>query len=62
MEPNYFEIDKIYVNRMLRKTAIIDARKVNQKKFKYPVVFSTIFGKQDEDRQLLGEFEICINL
>ena len=46
----------------MREMSIIYARLINQYKFRYQVVFSARFDKQDEDGQLLDETELFINL
>ena len=46
----------------MREMSIIYARLRNQYKFRYQVVFSARFDKQDEDGQLLDETELIINL
>ena len=51
-----------FINKIMREMAIIYARLINQFKFKYQVVFSARFDKQDEDGQLLDETELFINL
>ena len=51
-----------FINKIMREMAIIYARLINQFKFKYQVVFSARFDKQDEDGLLLDETELFINL
>ena len=51
-----------FINNIMREMSIIYARLINQYKFKYQTVFSARFDKQDEDRQLLDEIELFINL
>ena len=46
----------------MRERSIIYARLINQYKFRYQVVFSAIFDRQDEDGQILDETELFINL
>ena len=62
--PNHpeFGIENRYINKIMKELAVIDARLINQYKFKYQVVFSARFDKQDEDGQLLDETELFINL
>ena len=57
-----FGIEFRYINKILRELAVIYARLINQYKFKYQVVFSARFDKQDEDNQILDETELFINL
>ena len=42
--------------------SVIYARLINQYKFKYQIVFSARFVKQDEDNQVLDETELFINI
>ena len=49
-------------NKIMREMSIIYARLINQYKFRYQVVFSARFDKQDEDGLLLDETELFINL
>ena len=51
-----------FINKIMREMSIIYARLINQFKFRYQVVFSARFDKQDEDGQLLDETELFINL
>ena len=51
-----------FINKIMREMAIIYARLINQYKFKYQIVFSARFDKQDEDGLLLDEIEMYINL
>ena len=51
-----------FINKIMREMAIIYARLINQYKFKYQVVFSARFDKQDEDGLFLDETELFINL
>ena len=62
--PNHpeFGIENRYINKIMKELAVIYARLINQYKFKYQVVFSARFDKQDEDDQLLDETELFINL
>ena len=62
--PNFkeFGIETRYINKIVKELSIIYARLINQYKFKYQVVFSARFDKQDEDGQLLDETELFINL
>ena len=62
--PNYpeFGIEFRYINKIMKKLAVIYARLLNQYKFKYQTVFSARFDKQYEDGQLLDEIELFINL
>ena len=62
--PNHpeFGIEVRYINQIMKELAVIYARLINQYKFKYQVVFSARFDKQDEDSRLLDETELFINL
>ena len=51
-----------FINKIMREMSIIYARLINQFKFRYQVVFSARFDKQDEDGQLLDETELFISL
>ena len=62
--PNFpeFGIETRYINKIMKELSIIYARLINQYKFKYQVVFSARFDKQNEDGQLLDETELFIIL
>ena len=51
-----------FIIKIMREMSIIYARLINQYKFRYQVVFSARFDKQDEDSLLLDETELFINL
>ena len=51
-----------FINKIMRGMSIIYSRLINQYKFRYQVVFSARFDKQDEDGLLLDETEVFINL
>ena len=51
-----------FIKKIMREMSIIYARLINQYKFRYQVVFSARFDKQDEDGQILDETELFINL
>ena len=57
-----FGIEFRFINKIMKELAMIDARLINQYKFKYQTVFSARFHKQDEDGELLEETELIINL
>ena len=57
-----FGIEFRYINKIMKELSVIDARLINQYKFKYQTVFSARFDKQNEDGQLLDETELFINL
>ena len=57
-----FGIEFHYINQIVEELSVIHARLINQYKFRYQVVFSARFDKQDEDGQILDETEIFINL
>ena len=62
--PKYpeFAIEVRCINIIMKELSIIYARLKNQYIFKYEVVFSAIFDKQDEDNQLLDETVLFIIL
>ena len=62
--PNYpeFGIELRYINKIMKETAMIYARLINQYKFKYQTVFSAILDKQDEDGRLLDKTDLFISL
>ena len=62
--PNHpeFGIEVRYINKIMKKLAVIYARLINQYKFRYQTVFSARFDKQNEDNQVLDETELFINL
>ena len=64
IKPNHpeFGIENRYINKIMKELAVIYARLINQYKFKYQVVFSARFDKQDEYGQVLDETELFINL
>ena len=62
IKPIYLEIEKVYVNNIVKEMPKIYARIINQYKYKYPVVFSARADKQDEDQQVLDEIELHITL
>ena len=51
-----------FIIKIMKVMTIIYARLINQYKFRYQVVISARFDKQDEDGQLLDETELFINL
>ena len=51
-----------FINKIMREMSIIYAKLINQYKFRYQVVFSARFDKQDGDGLLLDETELFINL
>ena len=51
-----------FINKIMRELSIIYARLINQYKFRYQVLFSARYDKQDENGQLLDETELFINL
>ena len=51
-----------FINKIMKKLAMIYARLINQYKFEYQTVFSARFDQQDEDGELLDETELFINL
>ena len=64
ISPNYpeFGIEVRYINKIIKELSVIYARLINQYKFRYHIVFSATFDKQDEDNQVLDETELFINL
>ena len=57
-----FGIEFRFINKIMKELAVIYARLINQYKFKYQMVFSARFDKQDEDGELLDETELFTNL
>ena len=51
-----------FINKIMREMSIIYPRLINQYKFRYQLVFSARFDKQDEDGQFIDETELFINL
>ena len=51
-----------FINKIMREMSIIYARLINQYKFRYQVVFSGRFNKQDENGDISDETEMFINL
>ena len=64
IKPNYLEfgIGVRYVNKIIKVLSVIYARLTNQYIFNYQTVFSAKFDKQDEDKQVLDETELFINV
>ena len=64
MEPNFPDIgiETRYVNKILKKMATIYARLINRYKFKYHILFSESFYKNNEEDQRSDEIEFLINL
>ena len=62
--PNHpdFGIEVRYNNKIMKELAVIYARLINQYKFRYQIVFSARFDKQNEDNQVLDETELFNNL
>ena len=56
------EIDMDLINRLVKEMSIIYARLIDQYKFKYQCTFLARFDKLDEDRVMLDETELFINL
>ena len=56
------ELEFRFINKIMREMSIIYTRLINQFKFKYQVVFTARFDKQDEDGLLLDEIELLNNL
>ena len=48
-----YEVEVCYINHILKKLSNIYARLLNQYKFRYQMVFSTVFDKQNEDEKEL---------
>ena len=61
--PNFQEswIEFRFVNKIMKELSVNYDRLINQIKFRYQIVFSARFDKQDEDGQLLDETELFIN-
>ena len=64
IEPNFPDIgiETRYINKILKETATIYARLINQYKFKYHILFSASFYKINEEDQRSDEFELFIIL
>ena len=62
--PNYpeFGIEIHYINEIIKELSVIYAGLLNQYKFRYQTVFSAGFDKQDENKQVLDETDLFINL
>ena len=57
-----FGIETRINNKILKEMAKIYARLITQYKFKYQVVFSARFDKQDDINQMIDEVELFIDL
>ena len=59
IEPNFPKLGNKnrYVSKTLKELATIFARFINQYNFKYQLIFSARFDKQDEDKQVLHQTE-----
>ena len=64
IKPNFpaFDIKFRYINKVFEQMSINFARLMNQGKVNCQTVLSANFDKQDEDGQLLDEYELYINL
>ena len=62
--PNYpeFGIEVRYNNKFSKELSVIYARLINQYNFRYQLVFSARFDKQDEINHVMGETDIFNNL
>ena len=62
--PNHpeFGIEVRYINKIIKELSVVYARLINQYRFRYQIVFSARFDKQDENNQVLDETELFINL
>ena len=62
--PNYPEFGTVvhHIKKIMKKLSILYARLINQYKFKYQTVFSARFDNQNEDKQVLDETELFLNL
>ena len=62
--PNYpeFAIEVRYIIKIIKELSVIYVRLTNQYNFKYQLIFSAIFDKQDKDNQGLDETELFISL
>ena len=62
--PNFpeFGIELRYINKIMKELAVTYARLINQYKFKYQIVFSARFDKQEENDQVVDETELFNNL
>ena len=57
-KPNYLELDKLNVNKLVLEKANTHAGKRNQYKFEDQILFSAMFDKRNEDDQVLDEVEL----
>ena len=64
IQPNFPDIgtETRYINKILKEMATIYARLINQYKFKYHILFSASFYKNNEEDQRSDEIELFINL
>ena len=64
INPKYLEFgtENKNINKISKEVVIIYARLINQYNFKYQVVFSARFHKQNEDDEILEETEFFMNL
>ena len=64
IEPKFPDIgiETRYVNKILKEMATIYARLINQYKYKYHMLFSANFYKNNEEDQRSDEIELFINL
>ena len=56
-----FGIEVRYIIKIVKELFVIYATLINQYLFKYQIVFSARFDKQNEDNQILGETQIFNN-
>ena len=58
-----FEVEVRYINYIIKQLSNIYVRLINQYKFRYQTVFSTVFDKQNEDeKELFIDLNISHNL
>ena len=64
IEPNFLDIgiETRFINNSLKEMATIYARLINQYKFKYHILFSTNFYKNNEEDHRSDEIELFNNL
>ena len=62
--PNFpeFGIDLRYINKIIKELSVIYARLINQYRFKYHILFSSSFFKNNEEDQRNNEIELYIHL
>ena len=60
LKPNFSEVKKNIANKKLKEMAKVHAKLMNEFNFKYQVVFSARFDKQNQNDQVLDEVDFYI--